>query len=151
MDTDGRVIRLDSFSKILSAGLRLGVVTAHTEFIKKLTLHMESTSLHASSLSQVKIQQFSACSKQFIKINGFSKNRYFVYCLQMLLYKLFDMWNMQDFQQHIRNIQTFYRERRDIMLASIQMYLSGTLHKGVVHLLSLIILFSSKYWNIIKI
>ncbi|XP_076165337.1 kynurenine/alpha-aminoadipate aminotransferase, mitochondrial [Ptiloglossa arizonensis] len=104
MDTDGRVIRLDSFSKILSAGLRLGVVTAHTEFIKKLTLHMESTSLHASSLSQ------------------------------MLLYKLFDMWNMQDFQQHIRNIQTFYRERRDIMLASIQMYLSGlveyTIPKG---------------------
>lgn len=53
LDTKGRVIRLDSFSKILSAGLRLGVVTAHKEVIKKLTTHMEATNIHASSLSQV--------------------------------------------------------------------------------------------------
>lgn len=53
LDNKGRVIRLDSFSKILSAGLRLGVVTAHKEVIKKLTTHIEATNIHASSLSQV--------------------------------------------------------------------------------------------------
>ena len=53
LDTKGRVIRLDSISKVISPGLRLGVVTAHKEIIKKLTVHMETTSIHPSSLSQV--------------------------------------------------------------------------------------------------
>ncbi|XP_076637340.1 kynurenine/alpha-aminoadipate aminotransferase, mitochondrial [Colletes latitarsis] len=94
-DTDGRVIRLDSFSKILSAGLRLGVVTAHEEFIKKLVMHNETTTIHPSSLSQ------------------------------MLLYKFLDTWDTQKLQQHFGDIQRFYRERRDIMLASIQKHLTG--------------------------
>ncbi|KZC06543.1 Kynurenine/alpha-aminoadipate aminotransferase, mitochondrial [Dufourea novaeangliae] len=95
LDTEGRVIRLDSFSKTLSAGLRLGVVTAHTDFIKKLLLHMETTCIHASSMSQ------------------------------MLVYKLLDTWSMQKLEQHFDDIQRFYRERRDVMLASIQKHLTG--------------------------
>lgn len=53
LDTDGRVIRLDSFSKIISAGMRLGCVTAHTELLKNLTMHIENSVLQATSLSQV--------------------------------------------------------------------------------------------------
>ncbi|XP_031831655.1 kynurenine/alpha-aminoadipate aminotransferase, mitochondrial-like isoform X2 [Nomia melanderi] len=95
LDTDCRVIRLDSFSKIFSAGLRLGVVTAHRGFIKKLVLHMETTSIHASALSQ------------------------------MLLYKLLCAWDMQTLQQHYDSVQKFYLDRRDIMLASVQKHLTG--------------------------
>ncbi|XP_076283098.1 kynurenine/alpha-aminoadipate aminotransferase, mitochondrial [Lasioglossum baleicum] len=95
LDTDGRVIRLDSFSKVLSSGLRLGVVSAHKEFIKKMIYHMEASCLHASSLSQ------------------------------MLLYKLLETWDMQKWQEHFDSIQKFYRERRDIMLASLQKHLTG--------------------------
>ncbi|XP_076234228.1 kynurenine/alpha-aminoadipate aminotransferase, mitochondrial [Calliopsis andreniformis] len=95
LDTDGRVIRLDSFSKVLSAGLRLGVVTARKEFITKLTTHMESTCLHASSLSQ------------------------------MLLYKLMDTWGLQQLQHHFQDVQRFYQERRDVMLAAVQKHLTG--------------------------
>ncbi|XP_043516488.1 kynurenine/alpha-aminoadipate aminotransferase, mitochondrial-like [Frieseomelitta varia] len=51
LDTKGRVIRLDSISKVISPGLRLGVVTGHKEIIKRLTAHMETTSIHPSSLS----------------------------------------------------------------------------------------------------
>ena len=58
MDTDGRVIRFDSFSKILSAGLRLGVVTAHKDILEKMSLHIQCTSLHASSFSQVILLYF---------------------------------------------------------------------------------------------
>ncbi|XP_031831649.1 kynurenine/alpha-aminoadipate aminotransferase, mitochondrial-like [Nomia melanderi] len=95
LDTDCRVIRLDSFSKVLSAGLRLGVVTAHKEFIKRLVLHMETTSIHASSLSQ------------------------------MLLYKLLSTWDMQKLQQHFDGVRKFYLDRRDIMLATVQKHLTG--------------------------
>lgn len=55
LDVDGRVIRFDSFSKIFSAGLRLGVVTAHKDILEKLSYHVQCSTIHASSLSQVNI------------------------------------------------------------------------------------------------
>jgi len=60
LDTDGRVIRLDSFSKIISSGLRLGAVTAGKKIISVLEIHMSNSVLHASALSQVKFWLFSA-------------------------------------------------------------------------------------------
>ncbi|KAK2581434.1 hypothetical protein KPH14_005109 [Odynerus spinipes] len=95
MDTDGRVIRLDSFSKIISAGMRLGSVSANKEILKKLTLHIENSVLHASSLSQ------------------------------LVLYKLFESWDQDRFNQHLKGIQDFYRKRRDLMLAGIKKYFTG--------------------------
>lgn len=59
LDTDGRVIRLDSFSKIMSAGIRVGAITAHQDIVAKIVLHIENSVLHASSLSQVIKLQFS--------------------------------------------------------------------------------------------
>lgn len=71
LDTEGRVIRTDSFSKMLSSGLpitppdeteteggavirfRLGFVTGPNAVIERLMLHLQVTSMHASSLSQV--------------------------------------------------------------------------------------------------
>lgn len=53
IDTEGRVIRFDSFSKIFSAGLRLGAVTAHKDILEKMSLHFQCSNLQPSSLSQV--------------------------------------------------------------------------------------------------
>ncbi|EFN61164.1 Kynurenine/alpha-aminoadipate aminotransferase mitochondrial, partial [Camponotus floridanus] len=55
LDTDGRVIRLDSISKIMSAGLRVGIVTAHRDVVQKLILHMENSTMQTSSLSLVRL------------------------------------------------------------------------------------------------
>ena len=41
MDTEGRVLRFDSFSKILSSGIRLGFVTGPKPLIERLVLHMQ--------------------------------------------------------------------------------------------------------------
>uniref|UniRef100_A0A8D8ME81 Kynurenine/alpha-aminoadipate aminotransferase, mitochondrial n=2 Tax=Cacopsylla melanoneura TaxID=428564 RepID=A0A8D8ME81_9HEMI len=57
MDTDHRVIRFDSFSKTLSAGLRLGYVTAPKPFIDRINLHMQVTTMHASGISQLVIHE----------------------------------------------------------------------------------------------
>lgn len=53
MDNDGRVIRFDSFSKILSSGLRLGVVTGPQFLLRQIELHVQSSTLQTSSIAQV--------------------------------------------------------------------------------------------------
>ncbi|KAI8843096.1 pyridoxal phosphate-dependent transferase, partial [Chytridium lagenaria] len=52
MDVDGRVLRFDSFSKILSAGVRLGWVTGPPN-VERIVLHAQSTLLHTSGMSQM--------------------------------------------------------------------------------------------------
>jgi kynurenine/2-aminoadipate aminotransferase len=54
MDTEGRVLRFDSFSKVLSSGLRLGFVTGPKALTNRIELHMQASVMHASSLPQVK-------------------------------------------------------------------------------------------------
>lgn len=45
----------------------------------------------------------------------------------MLLYKLFENWEPQKFEQHFKDVQRFYRERRDIMITMLKKHLSGML------------------------
>jgi len=53
MDREKRVLRFDSFSKILSAGMRVGWVSGPPELVDRIQLDMQSQSLHASGLSQI--------------------------------------------------------------------------------------------------
>lgn len=53
LDTDGRVVRLDSFAKFLAPGFRLGWLTAHPHFVDKFTFHMHGTALGPCSTTQV--------------------------------------------------------------------------------------------------
>ena len=53
LDTDGRVVRLDSFAKFLAPGFRLGWLTAHPTFVDKFTFHMHGTALGPCSTTQV--------------------------------------------------------------------------------------------------
>ena len=58
MDVDGRVLRSDSFSKILSSGLRVGFLTGPKPLLHRLTLHMQVSVMHCSALSQMMILAF---------------------------------------------------------------------------------------------
>jgi kynurenine/2-aminoadipate aminotransferase len=53
LDVDDRVIRLDSFSKIISPGIRVGIVIAHKDIISKLSIRM-GNSATSPPLSQVR-------------------------------------------------------------------------------------------------
>uniref|UniRef100_S4RF99 Aminoadipate aminotransferase n=1 Tax=Petromyzon marinus TaxID=7757 RepID=S4RF99_PETMA len=53
MDVDGRVIRTDSFSKIISSGLRLGFLTGPKKLVNRVILHMQTSTMHTSTFSQV--------------------------------------------------------------------------------------------------
>ena len=54
LDTQGRVIRLDSFAKFLAPGLRLGWAAAPPTVIDKLAQVMQAQTLGASGVSQVR-------------------------------------------------------------------------------------------------
>ena len=42
MDEDGRVLRFDSFSKVLSSGIRLGFMTGPKPLIDRILLHVQA-------------------------------------------------------------------------------------------------------------
>jgi len=52
LDTQGRVLRFDSMSKVLSSGLRFGWATGPQPLIERLELHGQSSHLHPSGVSQ---------------------------------------------------------------------------------------------------
>ncbi len=53
MDTEGRVIYCSSFSKILSAGMRVGFVIAPTEIISKMVVAKQSEDVHTNIFFQM--------------------------------------------------------------------------------------------------
>jgi 2-aminoadipate transaminase len=58
MDTEGRVVNLFTFSKILSPGMRLGWIKAHPDIIDKLVQAKQAVDLCTSPLAQKLAEEF---------------------------------------------------------------------------------------------
>lgn len=95
MDIDGRVLRFDSFSKVLSSGLRLGFATGPSALVSRLELHTQAVNLHTCGLSQVAVA------------------------------KLLRQWGPQGFDAHVVSICDLYRSQRDAFVASAERHLKG--------------------------
>lgn len=50
MDTDGRVLRFDSMSKLISSGMRIGFATGPPKLMERLNFHIQATNLHNSGM-----------------------------------------------------------------------------------------------------
>ena len=90
MDVDGRVLRFDSFSKLLSSGLRLGWATGPPPLIERINLHTQAANLHTCSLSQ------------------------------SLIAGLFDKWaarhggdSARGFEEYVRGVAAFYKSQAE--------------------------------------
>jgi len=94
IDDEGRVIRFDTFSKILSSGLRLGWVTGPKFLIERLQLHVQSSLLHASGVSQA------------------------------LVLELLEHWNEAGWKDHIFRVSSEYKKRRDIFISLAEKHLA---------------------------
>ena len=53
MDTDGRVMRLDSFSKVIAPGTRTGWIVASEQIVERFVRHSEVTTQNPSGVSQL--------------------------------------------------------------------------------------------------
>lgn len=58
LDTEGRVIYDGTFSKILSAGLRIGWVTANKQIIERIVVAKQSNDLHTPLLNQMMAAEY---------------------------------------------------------------------------------------------
>ena len=94
LDTDGRVMRLDSFSKIIAPGCRTGWITAPEQIVERFI-----------RANEVSVQTAS----------GFS---------QVILHKLLeDTWGHAGFLDWLINLRLEYTRRRDVLLHACELYL----------------------------
>ncbi|KAG1804892.1 pyridoxal phosphate-dependent transferase [Suillus plorans] len=91
----GRVIRFDSFSKILSAGIRMGFASGPKPIIDAIDLHTASANLQSSSL------------------------------IQAITLALVEEWGYANFFAHTQAVAEFYRKKRDVFESALNAHLSG--------------------------
>lgn len=91
IDIDGRVMRMDSFSKVLVPGSRMGWVVASEQIIERYQRHAEVASQGPSGLSQV------------------------------ILYKLLDeTWGHEGYLRWLMNLRQEYTKKRNALLAACE-------------------------------
>lgn len=94
MDTDGRVLRMDSFSKVVVPGSRLGWITASEQVVERYIRHAEVASQGPSGISQI------------------------------LIYKLVDeAWGHEGYLEWLMHLRLEYTRRRDTILAACEKFL----------------------------
>lgn len=79
----GRVLRFDSFSKVISGGMRLGFMTAHPTFVRAVDMATASSNLQVSGV------------------------------IQAIGLSILQHWGLSGFLEHCDRVATFYKERRD--------------------------------------
>ncbi|KAJ7045256.1 pyridoxal phosphate-dependent transferase [Mycena alexandri] len=91
----GRVVRFDSFSKVLSSGMRLGYMTASPRLCAAVNLITSNTSLQPSTFSQI------------------------------VAYSVLSRWGPKGFLAHCAGVAEFYRSRRDMFERVAYKHLTG--------------------------
>ncbi|KAF9429111.1 hypothetical protein BGZ76_001798 [Entomortierella beljakovae] len=95
MDVDGRVLRFDSMSKILSSGLRVGWATGPAELINCMNLITQTSNLQPSSVAQA------------------------------ITYTLLESWGHQGFYDHTLKVASFYKEKCQTFCRLARKHLTG--------------------------
>ncbi|SJL09891.1 related to aromatic amino acid aminotransferase I [Armillaria ostoyae] len=90
----GRVLRFDSLSKILSAGIRIGFASGPEPLLDAMDRHTSTSNLQPSSLTQV------------------------------ITFALLDSWGYDGFKAHTDHVSSFYRKKRDIFERALKAHLS---------------------------
>lgn len=95
MDEEKLVIRLDSMSKVISPGLRIGYATAPKLVIKKMEQIIGTSLVHASNISQ------------------------------LVVYNTLKTWGQEGFSNHVKKISELYKSKCDAFIAILDKHLTG--------------------------
>jgi len=94
-ETRSRVLRFDSLSKVLSAGIRIGWMTGPPVLLEVIEMHTEISNLQTSTLTQA------------------------------IVHKLLVQWGIEGFLRHTEKVAAFYRRKRDVFESAMKKHLSG--------------------------
>ncbi|KYQ92491.1 kynurenine/alpha-aminoadipate aminotransferase [Tieghemostelium lacteum] len=95
MDTEGIVLRVDTFSKILSPGIRFGFITGPKQLVDVFAVETCAMDFHNSTMTL------------------------------LIMYKLLSIWKFEGFNRHIRFTHLTYMDKRDQMKKLLDKYLDG--------------------------
>ncbi|RDW78075.1 hypothetical protein BP5796_05927 [Coleophoma crateriformis] len=94
MDVDGRVMRMDSFSKVIAPGSRVGWITASEQIVERFVRHNECSNQNPSGISQ------------------------------LVLHKILDeSWGHDGYLKWLINLRLEYTRRRDVLLGACEKFL----------------------------
>lgn len=94
LDTDGRVLRMDSFSKVIAPGTRVGWITAPEQICNRFHTHSDLSTQNPSGVSQ------------------------------LLLFKLLEEhWGHTGYLDWLLHIRLEYTQRRNVILEACEHYL----------------------------
>lgn len=97
MDVDGRVVRLESFSKVLCPGSRVGWIVASEQIVERFLRCAETCVQNPSGISQ------------------------------LVLFKLLDeAWGHKTYLDWLVHMRVVYTERRNVMLEACEKYLPSS-------------------------
>ncbi|KAI0371670.1 PLP-dependent transferase [Pilatotrama ljubarskyi] len=99
LDTDGRVLRIDSFSKIMAPGMRLGWITSSPLFHEHLVSYTDSSTHHPHGFGQMLITEMLSGP------NG---------------------WGIDGFDRWVRSLRDEYHRRRDLFLDLFEREVAST-------------------------
>jgi len=101
LDTQGRVVRLDSFSKIIAPAFRLGFVTLHKQLALKLNVLAEITTLAMSGVGQ------------------------------SVLLGLLRSWGDSGLDKQLREVQATYTQMRNNLVEALNLHAQGLVEFSV--------------------
>ncbi|KAI0090973.1 PLP-dependent transferase [Irpex rosettiformis] len=91
----GRVIRFDSMSKILSAGIRIGFVSGPEPILRSIDMHTGFSHLQPPSLTQT------------------------------ITFSILNAWGHDGFYTHTQAVSQFYHDKRDVFETAMKKHLDG--------------------------
>jgi tryptophan aminotransferase len=108
----GRVIRFDSFSKVLSAGMRIGFASGPKPIIDAINLHVRSRGIRPCC-AHLTFTQTATANLQPSSL------------VQAITISLVEEWGYDNFFAHTRNVADFYRKKRDVFESALNVHLDG--------------------------
>ncbi|KAG1779075.1 pyridoxal phosphate-dependent transferase [Suillus placidus] len=103
MDVDGRVLRIDTFSKVLAPGMRLGWITSNKLFHLKLADYTDSSTQPPHAFGQMFVTEM-------LSENG---------------------WKVEGFCRWLKSLCSDYQSRRDFLLDVFRREVESTGYAGV--------------------
>ncbi|KAJ4145814.1 hypothetical protein LMH87_004647 [Akanthomyces muscarius] len=111
IDVDGRVIRLDTFSKTVAPGCRLGWITAQPAFIERLERITETTTQQPSGFVQAMVVEMLMGPAQKDKVKSFHK-------LSIKDKAQYQGWELDGWVRWLEGLRGVY-ERRMLRMCSL--------------------------------